>query len=161
MAALGVAELVQLAAFARLEQTMKRTGGAGIIAFELAGTPERSRELMERWGPDGRAAAKRSLLLDFLFPPTYARFQALACLAASDALARRGRHGLAAAGPALAWAQGAAAAFDYVENGSLLLALRGQEEAFAPLARHAALVKFGLLTLGLGYLGLAAARLGS
>jgi hypothetical protein len=161
MGALAVAELVQLAAFAQFERTMKRTGGAGILAFELAGSPERARKLMDRWGAEGRAAARKSLLLDFLCPPTYAGFQALACLATSDALAARGHHRLAGAGQAFAWAQPAAAAFDFVENASLLMVLSGRERAFAPLARRAALVKFGLISLGLGYLGLAAAPRGS
>jgi hypothetical protein len=161
MGALLVAELVQLTAFARLEQTMKRTGGAGIIAFELAGRPERARALMERWGPEGCQAARKSLLLDFLFPPTYAGFQALACHASSDALAAQGRVRLSAAGPAIAWCQVAAAASDYVENVSLLLVLAGREGRFAPLARRAALIKFDLIALGLGYVALAATHLGS
>jgi hypothetical protein len=161
MGGLIVAELVQLAAFAQLEQIMKRTGGAGIIALELAGSRERARKLMDRWGTEGRAAARKSLLLDFVFPPTYASFQALACLASSDALAHRGQNGLAAAGPVLAWSQAAAAGFDYLENVSLLLVLGGRERRFAPLARRAALVKFALLALGLGYVGLAAVPRGS
>jgi hypothetical protein len=161
MGALMVAEVAQLAVFAGFEQTMKRTGRAGIVAFELVGSPERARALMERWGVEGRAAARQSLLLDFVFPPTYAWFQTLACLAASDALAARGHKRLAAAGPAVAWAQPAAAGFDYVENVSLLLVLSGRETPFASVARRAALTKFALITVGLGYLGLAAALRGS
>lgn len=156
MTALMACEVVQLAAFARFEQVMKRTGGVGIVAFELAGRSERARQLMDRWGSEGREAARKSLLLDFLFPPTYAGFQALACLASSDALDARGRKRLAAAGGALAWAQGAAAAFDYLENISLLRVLGGRED-LAPLARRAARIKFALIGLGLSYLGVAGA----
>ena len=50
-----------------LERQMHRSGGPGIIAFELAGNAERAHRIMSAWGDDGRRAARRSLhhQLDF------------------------------------------------------------------------------------------------
>jgi hypothetical protein len=155
MALLLVGETVQLRAFLQLERQMKHTGGPGIIRFELAGSPGRAREIVETWGAQGTSAARRSLLLDYLFPPTYAALQALACSRAAEGFAVRGRGSLASAGGPIAWAQPAAAGFDFVENTALLGVLAGRYERLPQLARHAALVKFALSCLGLGYILLA------
>lgn len=98
---LVAATTAQLRVFASFEREMKRTGGPGIIAFELAGATVRAREILTTWGSHGRSAAKKSLLLDYLFPPTYATLQALACDATADVLAKRGRRSLAGAGTPL------------------------------------------------------------
>ena len=71
------AEVAQLGPLLSLERRMKRTGGPGIIPFELAGSAERSHQIMSTWGNEGQAAARMSLLLDYLFPATYAPLQAL------------------------------------------------------------------------------------
>lgn len=155
MALLLAGEVLQLRAFLQLEAQMKRTGGPGIIAFELAGSPGRAREIVETWGAQGTDAARRSLWLDYLFPPTYAAVQALACSSAIDGFAARGRRSLASAGGPIAWAQPVAAGFDFVENTALLGVLAGRYERLPRLARRAALVKFALSSLGLGYILLA------
>ena len=131
---------------------MKRTGGPGIIPFELAGSTERAREILDTWGPQGQAAARKSLALDYLFPPTYATLQALACDATADELTKRDRRLLAAAGPMIGWAQLAAAGFDYAENSALLLVLAGRDRRAPRVARRAALVKFALISLGQTYI---------
>ncbi len=141
MWALAGAEFAQLLVFGVLERRMKRTGGPGIIAFELAGSLERAQRITEAWGYDGRSAARLSLLLDVPFPATYALLQALACTATADGFADRGQRALAAAGGPLAWGQLAAAGFDYVENTALLLILSGRDGALPALARRAALTK--------------------
>jgi hypothetical protein len=152
MWALAGAALVQLGLFATLERRMRATGGPGIIPFELAGTPERAKRITDTWGPDGLRAARRSLLLDYLFPPTYASLQALACSATADRFAENGRRALAAWGGSLAWGQLAAAGFDYAENTALLLILAGRDRRLPELARRAALAKFALLFAGWGYM---------
>jgi hypothetical protein len=43
---------------------MRRTGGPGIVAFELAGTEARATQIMASWGERGRRAARTSLRLD-------------------------------------------------------------------------------------------------
>jgi hypothetical protein len=131
---------------------MRATGGPGIITFELAGTPERARRITDVWGSDGRRAARRSLLLDYAFPPTYACLQALGCTVTGDRYGARGRRVRAAGGGALAWGQLAAAGFDYVENTALLLILAGRDGRTPALARRAALAKFALLFAGWGYM---------
>jgi hypothetical protein len=149
---LAAAELAQLVPLLLLERRMQRTGGPGIIPFELAGTRERAQQIIDTWGGEGCAAARISLLLDYPFPATYAPLQALLCLASRDALASRRGTVLASIGGWLAWAQLAAALFDYVENTSLLLILSGRDGRLPALARRAALVKFALSSAGLGYI---------
>ncbi len=153
--ALAGAEVAQLAAFRSLERRMKRTGGPGIIAFELAGSAERAQQIIATWGGEGRSAAKLSLLLDYPFPATYALLQALACNASADRFAQHGYGALAVAGAPLAWGQLAAAGFDYVENTALLLILAGRDGALPVLARRSAMTKFTLVFAGWGYLLLA------
>lgn len=131
---------------------MHDSGGPGIIPFELAGTAERANRIIDAWGSDGRRAARRSLLLDYAFPPTYAGLQALGCTATGDRYRAGGRSALAAGGGPLAWGQLAAAGFDYVENTALLLILAGRNGRLPVLARRAALVKFALLFAGWSYM---------
>jgi hypothetical protein len=133
------------------EREMRRAGGPGIIPFELAGTPERAERIMQRWGPVGQAAARRSLILDYPFLLAYAPLQALACDAAGDALSRRHHELLAAAGAPLAWGQLAGAGFDAIENAALLGVLFGGDARLPALARACATIKFALLGAGLGY----------
>ncbi len=155
------ATIAQLGLFSALERRMKQAGGPGIIPFELAGTPERSQRIMAAWGSDGRAAARRSLLLDYLFPPTYGSLQALACMRAGDSLAGNGHPMLSGLAGPLAWSQLGAAAFDYVENSALLAILAGRNGALPALARRAALAKFVLIYSGWGYIALGGVAGGS
>ena len=141
-----------------LERRMKRAGGPGIIPFELAGSPERSRAIMERWGEHGRAAARTSLLLDYPYLVSYTGLQVAGVSAAGDALRRAGAKGLAGAAPALAAGQVVAGACDAVENTALLGVLAGRDERLPAVARAFASAKFALLGAGwlYGALGLAA-----
>jgi hypothetical protein len=136
---------------------MTRTGGPGIIPFELAGTPERSRRMMEKWGWEGQSAARLSLLLDYPYLVTYSGLQLAGCGAASDALRRRGATALADAGRLIGLAQLAAGACDAAENTALLGILAGRDGRLPALARGFARAKFGLLIAGWLYeaLGLA------
>jgi hypothetical protein len=47
LSSVGVGTLIPLLA---LQREMTRTGGPGIIPFELAGTEERAERIMQRWG---------------------------------------------------------------------------------------------------------------
>jgi hypothetical protein len=155
--ALGAGQFALLVPLVALDRRMVRSGGPGIIAFELAGTPERARTIMDRWGPDGQSAARLSLLLDFPYLVTYSGLQLAACDAASRALRRRGATGLAAAGRVIGPMQLAAGAFDAAENTTLLAILSGRNGRLPALARAFASAKFALLTVGWLYaaLGLA------
>jgi hypothetical protein len=126
-----------------LEWRMNRAGGAGIVPFELAGTPERSRRMMERWGEDGRKAARLSLLLDYPFLVSYTGLQVAGCAAAGRVLP-----GASVVVPS----QIAAGAFDAAENTALLGVLSGRDSGRLPaLARACALAKFALLGVGWVY----------
>jgi hypothetical protein len=155
---LTAAQLALLVPLLAEERRMRRTGGPGIIPFELAGTPERAERIVGKWGAAGQSAARRSLLLDYPYLATYAPLQALLCTGAGEALRRRGRASTASAASALAWGQLAAGAFDAIENTALLAILAGHDGRSAAIARRCASAKFGLLALGWAYmlLGLAA-----
>jgi hypothetical protein len=154
----GAGQIALLVPLLALERRMRRTGGPGIIPFELAGTPERSQRIMERWGPDGRAAARLSLLLDYPYLVTYSGLQLAGCGAASEALRRRGAGALADAGRVIGPSQLAAGAFDAAENTTLLAILGGRGDGRLPaFARTFARAKFGLLYVGWLYAALGAA----
>ena len=154
-----MAALLQLGVFLVLERRMKRTGGPGIIPFELAGSRQEAQRILNVWGSEGRAAARRSLMLDYLFPPTYATLHALACTVVSEGLARHHPRLAGVSGP-LVWVQLSAAAFDYIENTALLLVLSGRDGRLPALARRAAMIKFAVIYTGWAYMavGSAAAR---
>jgi hypothetical protein len=141
-AATTVALLVPLAV---LDRRMQKTGGPGIIPFELAG-PERSGQILRRWGPEGRRAATLSLLLDFPFLASYTALNIKLTRRAQKALGGQGLlYRVASA------AQVMAGACDAVENTALLVVIsRNGDEGMARLAQVAAGVKFA--GLGVGWL---------
>ena len=121
--------------------------GVGIIELEFTGTAEKAAAHYAELGPDGRSAARTSLLLDYGYLVGYGLFLAAACVAVADRARRTGRTQLAALGPALAWGALAAAACDAVENGALLLILDGHtDQPWPAIAFACASVKFALAT---------------
>ena len=126
-----------------LERRMRRTGGAGIIPFELAGSASRAEDIMTRWGSDGQRAARLSLWLDFGYMATYGTFTALLVDRA------RRRRGHPAALPAVVIV---AVAADATEGISLLKVLnRTHVGSHSRRAQIAALIKFTILAGSLGY----------
>jgi hypothetical protein len=150
--AFGTGQAVLGVPMLALERRMKRTGGPGIIPFELAGTPERADQILRAWGDEGRSAARSSLLLDYPYLVTYTGLQAALCDAASERLRRRGRQRLAKAGEVIGAMQWAAGAFDAIENVSLLGILAGRNGRLPALARRSACTKFALLAMGWAYI---------
>ncbi|PRI16634.1 hypothetical protein [Mycobacterium shigaense] len=133
-----------------LERRMRRTGGPGIIPFELAGSASRAQAMMNRWGEDGRRAARLSLWLDFGYMATYG---ALVALLIDRARRRRGHPAILPAAAIVA------VAADAAEGVSLLKVLDGAEIAVhARRARSAALIKFAMLVGSLGYVARAFAK---
>ena len=146
--------LLQTALFgpmAGYERRMKAGGGPGIIPFELAGSPEAAERIMEQWGEDGRAAARESLRLDFLFLCAYTGLNVLGCAWARDQLDDRGWSSLADAGAVVVPGQLVAGACDAVENASLLGVLAGRSDRLPAVARAFALGKFAVLLVGWSY----------
>ena len=119
-------------------------GGESIIDFELAGSVERTEEILATWRAEGVLDdAKAIQIFDIIYPLVYAAALAGGCIAAAGAWQRAGRPRLAAAGIAMAWVALAAAGFDYVENLGLAISLWGHPASPWPqLAFGAALLKF-------------------
>jgi hypothetical protein len=148
LASLTVAYLGFSAWMFSQEREMRRGGGPGIVGFELAGSTERAEEILAVWGPSGRAAARRSLLIDYAVLATYAPLMASLCRGASARQARRGRNRLALLGPTLVSAQFTAAACDVAENTALLRVHAGRRGSLPAIAGAAARMKFTLLAAG-------------
>jgi hypothetical protein len=126
-----------------LERRMRATGGPGVIPFELAGNASRAEAIMARWGADGQRAARISTWLDFGYMTTYG------ALVAQLVERTRRLRGHPAALPAIAIV---VVAGDAVEGVSLLKVLNGIRVAEnARRARTAALIKFAVLAVALGY----------
>ena len=130
---------------------MKRAGGPGIIAFELAGTPARANRIMDAWGTEGRRAARLSLVLDFAFLVAYSGFHANVCALASEVLRERGWQRAADLGAVARTSQIVAGACDAVENVALLGILAGRGNALPRVAQSFAATKFALLAAGAAY----------
>ncbi|UVO14357.1 hypothetical protein NM962_10385 [Mycobacterium sp. SVM_VP21] len=127
-----------------LERGMRKTGGPGIIPFELAGNAERVQEILAAWGEQGRRWARWSLWLDFGYMLTYGT---LAMLLIERA---RSRHGHPVA---LRLLPIGAVAGDAIEGVALLKALDGVDvDTNARVARSAALAKFAMLAVAHAYL---------
>ena len=125
------------------ERGMRKTGGPGIIAFELAGNAARAQDILTAWGADGRRCARWSLWLDFGYMLTYGT---LVGLVIERVRCRRGDP------IALQLLPVGAVVGDAVEGVALLRVLDGVDlDANARLARHAALTKFALLLVALAY----------
>lgn len=128
------------------ERGMRKSGGPGIVAFELAGNASRSQEILTAWGADGRRWARLSLWLDFGYMLTYGYVVLLLIERA------RRRHG---GSIALRLLPIGAVAGDAIEGVALLKALDGVDlDVNARRARTAALTKFGLVGLALAYTGI-------
>ena len=138
-------------------------GGESIIDFELAGSVDRTQEILATWeSADVIDDAKAIQLFDIVYPLIYAGAIAGACIAAAAAWRRAGRPGFATVGIAMAWLAFSAAIFDYVENVGLAVSL--WDEPMSPwpqIAFVAAILKFTTSTLALLYAltGLVAAAL--
>lgn len=126
-----------------LERRMRKTGGPGIVPFELAGNAERAGQILDTWGSEGRRWARLSLWLDFGYMLTYGVF---GLLLVERVRVRRGDP------IALRLLPIGSVAGDAIEGVALLRVLGGVDvDANARRARTAALGKFALLAVGLAY----------
>lgn len=126
-----------------LERRMRRSGGPGIIPFELAGNASRAEQIMTTWGYDGQRAARWSLRLDFGYMLTYGALLALSV----DRLRRKRGHPTVL--PLLVVP---AVAADAIEGVYLFRVLAGRDiAASAVRARIAAVIKFVILSVAMAY----------
>lgn len=148
---LAIAVLALLAAMQSAEDRMTEDG-PGIVSFELAGSADRSQEIQDEWGEDGRDAARQQLWIDYGFMLAYGAFLVLAAAATRDLAHSRGWRRLVAVGALAVPAGGIAAGCDAIENACLLLTLGGAG-AWAPAtATVFAAVKFALLLIAIAYI---------
>jgi hypothetical protein len=151
---LGAAYVVSSAWMFWQEREMRRSGGPGIVGLELAGHPRRVDEILAEWGPEGQAAAKRSVLIDYGVLASYGPLMAILCHRSAERLRRRGNAKLARLSPMLSNAQLAAAACDVGENTALLAILGGRGGHLPAVARACAALKFSLLGAGAAYVAI-------
>lgn len=148
---LAIAVVALLAAMKPAEDRMTENG-PGIVAFELAGSADRSQEIQDEWGEDGRDAARQQLWIDYGFMLAYGAFLVLAAAATRDLARSREWQRLVAVGAIAVPAGGIAAGCDAIENACLLLTLGGAG-GWAPVtATLFATAKFALLAIALAYI---------
>ena len=127
-----------------------------IVDFELAGTVDKATAIINAWDTQDKVRAGFSLGFDFLYMPVYSTLIALVCVwGAGVLMSMRWR----VTGLALAWGLWVAALFDAVENFALAMLLFGTPAApYSQVAQICAMLKFGLIMLGLvfGVMALAA-----
>ena len=160
--------LILFAVFRILDAPLRTPAAPnGVVSFELAGTPYQAQAIIDSWqemallvssvagepvpGMVSRAFsfAAFGLGIDYLFMPVYAMALALGILLAA------GRHKgwFALLGAWLGWGAFAAALFDAVENYALarMLLMNEVHTPYPEIASFCAIIKFGLLLLGLCY----------
>ena len=145
--------LLLLIAMSLVDRNLKTNSAPrGIVSFELAGNLDKGQQILESWNTQGKMYAALSLGLDYLFLIVYAVFISLSCVR----LARRLKSRLPYAatwGMVIGWAQFMAAMLDTIENYALIKLTFGYQHASWPLiARWCAMVKFGIVGVGLTYI---------
>ena len=125
------------------------TAPYGIISYELAGSVQKSQAILNSWETNAQLHAALSLGVDYLFMVLYALTISLACLWAARVILRKGWP-FARLGAWLAYGVCLAAVLDAVENIALVQQLFGKVVPPWPeIARWCALIKFGLIFIGL------------
>jgi hypothetical protein len=133
---------------------------AGIVSFELAGSPDRAGQILESWDAKARLAAAFGLGLDYLFMVFYSSTLSLGCIWTWQILKERALP-IAGVGILLGWSSWLAALFDGTENLALLILLFASNISPWPeIARICAILKFSLIFLAIVYAiyGLVASR---
>jgi hypothetical protein len=130
----GVAELPALA---------RMSGhGTGVLGFEFAGSTDRVREILARWGSPGIAGARDHIIIDLGFIAGYGVLLVGACGRLATRFERRGWTRAALVAALLAWAALIAAAVNALQKVILWLEIHGH--TVQPLPALA--LAFGALT---------------
>ena len=123
----------------------------GIISFELAGTRAAADRIVNSWSPAPRDDAFINLGVDYLYLFLYPLTISLACHLTARRDERFARRAWIA-GAILSWVVLAATPLDATENYALIKVLKSSRSDFWPaLARWCAILKFGLIFIGTGY----------
>jgi hypothetical protein len=154
LSAAAAAHALATALIVPSELAMRRASGSGIVALELAGSPDRASQIMMGWGEAGRQAARRSLVVDFGYMLSYATFMLALVELTGVRLGGVGRRRMSAAAGFVGWGQVLGVACDAVEGFVLLQVLaRRCTQGRTRLVRWVAVTKFGCVGAGLGYAG--------
>lgn len=123
--------------------------GTNIIAFELAGTTEKTQRILTVWKEPGRRAARQNIHADFVFIPGYAAILFGLAWAPANWLGSHTWHWAGGVSRVVAVLGIVAGAFDVVEDVYLLRVLRSTDtsgiQPAATWARRAAIAKFALI----------------
>jgi hypothetical protein len=122
--ALAAVALVSGAAMLPAMKTMADHGDS-VIAFEGAGSVQKSEEIVVTWGEAGKRAAWWQLVFDTPFLLAYGLFAAAACAAVARRAQAAGKPRLQRTATALVWLGPIAAMADLAQNASLALILSG------------------------------------
>jgi len=120
----------------------------GIVSFELAGTPEKADAILQSWDARAQLFAAFSLGLDYLFLFAYGLIISLGVLMVAE------KHGgrFSEIGKTIGWGVLLASLLDAIENLALWRLLSGWAQPHcAGTAAISAIIKFGLLLLGMGF----------
>jgi len=121
---------------------------SGIVSFELAGSQEKTGQILASWDVRAKLFAAFGLGFDYLFMVVYATFISLICLMASE----RYTGWFSRLGTLLGWGAYLAALFDTVENIALWNLLSSDISHIWPiLAMWCASFKFTFIIIGLLY----------
>ena len=123
----------------------------GVVSFELAGSPENARNILDSWDADAKLRAGFGLGLDYLFIVAYASTIAFGCGMVAQVL-ERCRWPFVRWGNLIAWGVILAALLDVVENIALTIVIFGTIASPWPeIARWCAILKFSLIFVGIVY----------
>ena len=123
----------------------------GIFSFELAGSLERSLEILNSWSPLAKTFAGLSLGFDFLFLLIYTLFISLLIHKLNERLWKN--KPFYKIGELLIWSMFITAIFDAVENVALIkLLIGGTQEYWSSVAYAFAIGKFILIFISFLYI---------
>ena len=128
-----------------------KPGGKSIIDFASAGSVSEANAILAKWRSEGVIdAAKAIQIFDLVYPLIYSSALAGGCVASAGSWRRSGRPQRSQIGIAMAWVAFGGAAFDYVENVGLMIAL--WDEPTSPFPQVSAVAAAFKFTLSFGAL---------
>ncbi|HTX39846.1 MAG TPA: hypothetical protein VME43_32735 [Bryobacteraceae bacterium] len=141
---LGAAAAAVLGVLGSIYRTLPG-GPQGMVALELAGTPEHLGRMLSAWDPDAAMRLAFTLGLNFLCLFALTNALALACIWAAGP----GRGVLARAGILMAWGEWLAAVVWLVQNSLLADAVLHRGQGAVAIASALSEAKFALTGVGL------------
>ena len=126
---------------------------SGLVSLELAGDLNTFNAIVAPWNEVDSFLAGVNLGFDFVFMIVYSTAFGLACFWAARKLRQKNQSRMAKLAVWAGYGMWLAAVFDAIENFALILTFRDNTWALGPqIASGAAIVKFGLLVLGINFL---------